>query len=65
MRGKSGFYQPGGVKPVEPAEPGILMRQMAGQGPQFALRRQDFLKTPDLTGVDRGAAHAGIASEKR
>src|SRR5215218_6508416 len=41
---ESGFNQPGGVKSVEPGKPGVVMRQMAGQGAQVTLGRDDFGK---------------------
>ena len=43
---KSGFDQPRGVKAIEAAQPWVLMRQVAGQGAQVALRSQDFLTGP-------------------
>ena len=37
---------------------------MAGQGAQIAFRGEDFGKTRDLAGVDRGAAHRRLGGEK-
>ena len=62
---KSGFNQPGGVKPVKTAQAGVVVRQMAGQGTQIAIRVKDFAEAGDLAGVDRGAAQAGLLGEKR
>ena len=55
---KSGFNQPRGVKPVQPAKPRVVVGQMAGQGAQIAIRGDDLGKARDLAGVDRRAAHA-------
>src|SRR4029077_18986518 len=51
---KSGFNQPRGVKAVQPAQPGVVVRQMAGQHAQIAVRRDDLVQSCDLAGVDRG-----------
>ena len=53
----SGFNQSRGVKAIEPAQSGVVMRQMAGQGAQIALRGHDLGEVRDLAGADRRAAY--------
>ena len=57
---KSGFNQPCGVKAVETRQPGVLMRQVTGQGTQIALGGEDFAEAGNLAGLDRRPAHRGL-----
>ena len=58
---KSGFNEPGREKPIETAELGIGVRQMAGQGAQIAVPCDDFVEARDLRGLDRDAAKRRLA----
>ena len=49
----SRFNQPRGVEAVEPAEPRIVVRQVAGQGAQVALGGQNLGQIRDLAGFVR------------
>ena len=40
------------------------MGQMAGQGPQVAIRGHDLAEARDLAGFDRHAAHAGFGGQQ-
>ena len=62
---KSGFNQPGRVKSVQPAKPRVVVRQVAGQGAQIAVRGDDLGQARDLAGIDRHAAHAGFGRQQR
>jgi hypothetical protein len=61
---KSGFNQPRRVKPVQPGKPRVGVRQMAGQRPQVAIRRDDFGKPRDLACLDGRPAHGRLVGKE-
>ena len=61
---ESRFNQPRGVKTIQPAEPRVVMGQMAGQGAQIAIGRNDFAETGNFAGLDRRASHVRIGRQQ-